>query len=327
MPDIELHQPRRRLRLRLPRSRRGRVPVRGARAGGRRRARRPLAPAWGARSSFASSRAGPSSPGRPCSSRAYARSSATPRRRYVGVDTTTANFTSPVVHGSRRRVASAGARPAAGILSPTSAAARPTRATSSRATRRCRRSRWAISSPCSTWAPTAPACRATSSTGRGRRRSSSTEAWRARRHAPRDVRGPRGHAALARGDRQVRGGVTVLAALCAAATCALQRPDRGDPRAHRARLSPSRPDDAPIPVYVNEAPVAPYREVAQIRVRATGESANAADGHRLGRAGRPRGWRRRHHRRRAPALPLGAGCRSPATSGRASTPSGGSTPG
>jgi diaminopimelate decarboxylase len=40
----------------------------------------------------------------------------TPRRRYVGVDTTTANFTSPVVHGARRRVASAAARPPADTL-------------------------------------------------------------------------------------------------------------------------------------------------------------------------------------------------------------------
>ena len=38
------------------------------------------------------------------------------KRRYVGVDTTTANFTSPVVHGARRRVASVGARPAAETL-------------------------------------------------------------------------------------------------------------------------------------------------------------------------------------------------------------------
>jgi diaminopimelate decarboxylase len=37
-------------------------------------------------------------------------------RRYVGVDTTVANFTSPVVHGSRRRVASAVARAPAGTL-------------------------------------------------------------------------------------------------------------------------------------------------------------------------------------------------------------------
>jgi diaminopimelate decarboxylase len=37
-------------------------------------------------------------------------------RRYVGVDTTVANFTSPVVHGSRRRVASAHSRPSAETL-------------------------------------------------------------------------------------------------------------------------------------------------------------------------------------------------------------------
>lgn len=40
----------------------------------------------------------------------------TSKRRYVGVDTTTANFTSPVVHGARRRVASVSARPAAETL-------------------------------------------------------------------------------------------------------------------------------------------------------------------------------------------------------------------
>jgi len=40
----------------------------------------------------------------------------TAKRRYVGVDTTTANFTSPVVHGARRRVASVDARPAAETL-------------------------------------------------------------------------------------------------------------------------------------------------------------------------------------------------------------------
>ena len=38
-------------------------------------------------------------------------------RRYVGVDTTTANFTSPVVHGSRRRVMCIEDRPAADTLS------------------------------------------------------------------------------------------------------------------------------------------------------------------------------------------------------------------
>jgi diaminopimelate decarboxylase len=37
-------------------------------------------------------------------------------RRYVGVDTTVANFTSPVVHGARRRVAAVQDRPAAGTL-------------------------------------------------------------------------------------------------------------------------------------------------------------------------------------------------------------------
>lgn len=37
-------------------------------------------------------------------------------RRYVGVDTTVANFTSPVVHGARRRVASVEPRPASGTL-------------------------------------------------------------------------------------------------------------------------------------------------------------------------------------------------------------------
>jgi diaminopimelate decarboxylase len=40
----------------------------------------------------------------------------TERRRYVGVDTTTANFTSPVVHGARRRVASADERPRSDTL-------------------------------------------------------------------------------------------------------------------------------------------------------------------------------------------------------------------
>ncbi len=39
----------------------------------------------------------------------------TPGRRYVGVDTTTANFTSPVVHGAHRRVACAEARPPADV--------------------------------------------------------------------------------------------------------------------------------------------------------------------------------------------------------------------
>jgi diaminopimelate decarboxylase len=38
------------------------------------------------------------------------------KHRYVGVDTTTANFTSPVVHGARRRVASVDARPPANTL-------------------------------------------------------------------------------------------------------------------------------------------------------------------------------------------------------------------
>jgi diaminopimelate decarboxylase len=37
-------------------------------------------------------------------------------RRYVGVDTTTANFTSPVVHGARRRVVSVAERPPAETL-------------------------------------------------------------------------------------------------------------------------------------------------------------------------------------------------------------------
>ena len=40
----------------------------------------------------------------------------TEKRRYVGVDTTTANFTSPVVHGARRRVVSADDRPRSGTL-------------------------------------------------------------------------------------------------------------------------------------------------------------------------------------------------------------------
>jgi len=40
---------------------------------------------------------------------------------------------------------------------------------------------------------------------------------------------------------------------------------------------PPKPDDAPIPAYINESPLRPYREVAQIRVRATGDSANADD--------------------------------------------------
>lgn len=38
------------------------------------------------------------------------------KRRYVGVDTTTANFTSPVVHGSRRRVSTVEERPLGGTL-------------------------------------------------------------------------------------------------------------------------------------------------------------------------------------------------------------------
>jgi hypothetical protein len=37
---------------------------------------------------------------------------------------------------------------------------------------------------------------------------------------------------------------------------------------------PAKADDAPIPVYFNQSPGRPYREVAQIRVRTTGESAN-----------------------------------------------------
>ena len=53
-------------------------------------------------------------------------------RRYVGVDTTVANFTSPAVHGAHRRVVAVGARPPARRAAPTSAAAPPTRATSSR---------------------------------------------------------------------------------------------------------------------------------------------------------------------------------------------------
>ena len=39
----------------------------------------------------------------------------------------------------------------------------------------------------------------------------------------------------------------------------------------------ARPDDAPIPVFINQTPGRPYREVAQIRVRATGEDADMDD--------------------------------------------------
>jgi hypothetical protein len=36
---------------------------------------------------------------------------------------------------------------------------------------------------------------------------------------------------------------------------------------------PAKADGAPIPVFINQTPGRPYREVAQIRIRATGESA------------------------------------------------------
>ncbi len=39
----------------------------------------------------------------------------------------------------------------------------------------------------------------------------------------------------------------------------------------------ARPDQERVAVYFNEAPARPYREIAQIRVRAAGESANARD--------------------------------------------------
>jgi len=40
---------------------------------------------------------------------------------------------------------------------------------------------------------------------------------------------------------------------------------------------PAKPDDAPIPVFVNKSPGRPYREIAQIRVRSTGENATMDD--------------------------------------------------
>jgi hypothetical protein len=40
---------------------------------------------------------------------------------------------------------------------------------------------------------------------------------------------------------------------------------------------PATPEDAPIGVYLNQTPALPYREVAQIRLRAIGDAANVDD--------------------------------------------------
>lgn len=74
----------------------------------------------------------------------------------------------------------------------------------------------------------------------------------------------------------MRRGIIAVAALCAGAVTGCAGPIEVTHVLTGPPL-PSRPDDTPIPVYINQTPMQPYREVAQIRVRATGDSANADD--------------------------------------------------
>jgi hypothetical protein len=74
----------------------------------------------------------------------------------------------------------------------------------------------------------------------------------------------------------MRRGMIAVAALCASAGIGCAGPIEVTHMLTGPPL-PARPDDTPVPVYINQSPMRPYREVAQIRVRATGDSANAAD--------------------------------------------------
>ena len=74
----------------------------------------------------------------------------------------------------------------------------------------------------------------------------------------------------------MRGGIAVLAASVAGAASAAMGCATSLDVSHvltGPALLP-RPDDAPVAVYFNQSPGRPYREVAQIRVRAQGDAAS-----------------------------------------------------
>jgi hypothetical protein len=74
----------------------------------------------------------------------------------------------------------------------------------------------------------------------------------------------------------VRRAIAVLAALCAGAVSAATGCAASLDVSHvltGPALAP-RSDDAPVAVYFNQSPGRPYREVAQIRVRAQGDAAS-----------------------------------------------------
>lgn len=70
----------------------------------------------------------------------------------------------------------------------------------------------------------------------------------------------------------MRGRVIAVAALSASAASGCAVPIEATHVLTGPPLA-ARPDDAPVAVYFNESPGRPYREVAQIRVRATGAAA------------------------------------------------------
>jgi hypothetical protein len=72
----------------------------------------------------------------------------------------------------------------------------------------------------------------------------------------------------------VRRRVTIVAVVCAGAVAACAEPIEITHVLTGPTLA-AKPDETPMPVYFNQSPGRSYREVAQIRVRATGRSANA----------------------------------------------------